>query len=106
MLAALESKMGIIDEFLNPRASETRGEFKGREIVVGLTSDLVSLYIDGRSVDSKRPLLLPQRDVAILRGPIEVSDSHHLVEVFGQSGLLRAKIKICVDGNKIAGDDF
>ncbi|HEY8033490.1 MAG TPA: hypothetical protein VIF02_14255 [Methylocella sp.] len=98
--------MGIIDQFLWPRARETKCEFEGHMIAVGLMPEEVTLYVDGNKVDSKKPLLLPRRDVAILRGPTQVGDSRCLVEVFAQSGFLGAKIKICVDGNRIAGDDF
>jgi hypothetical protein len=52
------------------------------------------------------PSLWPRGDVALIRGSIREGDQIHVVEVYGRSGLFRAKIKICVNSKKIAGDEF
>jgi hypothetical protein len=95
-----------VEEILTLGPSETKGVFKQHSIAVVLHSKKVSLYIDGQNVDSSKVYWWPKKDVALLRGSIKDSDKRHVVEVYGISGLRRARIKLCVDGERIAGDAF
>ena len=73
--------------------------FKG---LSGLSTN-IRLYIDGNVVDTSSESFSVSSDVAILRGSIEVRKKIHVVEVYARS-VLRTKIKICIDGTKVAGD--
>jgi hypothetical protein len=85
---------------------EFKGTFKGHQVAVRLSSKELKLYIDGSGVDSVPPFSFPKKNVTLVRGPIKHGKALHLVEVYGRTGFFRPKIKICVDGQKIAGDDF
>ena len=45
-------------------------------------------------------------DSPIMRGQIVDGDKVHVVEVYARSGLFRVKLRIHIDGKKVAGDDF
>ncbi len=92
---------------------EVKADFDGHQIAVrnswgpalsfkSLNTEL-RLYIDGKVVDSNTELFSITRKSAYLRGNIEISGQFHIVEVYVRA-LIRTKIKICVDGKKIAGD--
>jgi hypothetical protein len=86
---------------------EYKGTYKGHPIAVHLSSRDLKLYIDGESVDSVPPLRWLRKDVALVRGAIKEGESVHIVEIYGRSMFIRRpKIKICVDGERIAGDTF
>jgi len=87
-------------------AVETKCTFKHHLISVYTSSANVSLHIDGNQIASRTPQLLPKKHIPILEATINDKFFNHKVEVFGKSGLFKASIKICVDGKKIAGDDF
>lgn len=95
-----------IDGFLTRSPSETKCAFKKHPIAVILDNKKLSLYIDGQSVDTSRVYWRPKRDVALLRGAIKEGRKSHVVEVYGMSGFLRSNIKICVDGERLAGTEF
>jgi hypothetical protein len=89
------------------KAWETKCVFEGHQVAVRITYQEVKLYIDGVKVDSSKTSVFPERDIAFVRGAIKGGDRTSIVEVYGQSAWWgRPKIKICVDGQKIAGDEF
>ncbi len=96
----------LLESFNRRSPYEFKGTFKGHQVAVRLSSDELKLYIDGAGIDSTRPFSWPKRDVTLVRGPIKDGEEVHIVEVYGRTGFRRPKIKICVDGQKIAGDDF
>jgi hypothetical protein len=98
--------LDIIDELLNAGPIEVKTRFYEAKIAVRLDSKEIKLYVDGKSVDTAKVSFFPKRNVALLRHEIKRDNVGHEVEVFGKSGFFRAKIKICVNGIRIAGDDF
>ena len=107
-MGAADEFRKLVGEFLSDRTPyEYKGIFEGHQIAVRLSSKELKLYIDGKGVDSVRPFIWPKRDVALVRGVIKSGQQAHVVEVHGRSTILRRpKIKISVDSEKIAGDDF
>lgn len=92
---------------------ELKAEYLGHQIAVrnswepslslkALTSD-VKLYIDGEIVDTNLEILGIRNKAALLRGMITDQSQRHVVEVYAHS-MWRTKLKICVDGTKVAGD--
>ncbi len=64
------------------------------------------LYINGDRMDSDKSGI-NTGSTAMLRGTVPNEDgSRSVVEVFGRSGLFSIKIKICVDGQWVGGDEF
>jgi hypothetical protein len=96
----------MLGEILNYSPFTTIGSFLGHEIEVSLDFKKISLYIDGKKIDSSRVYLWPKRDAILLRGAITAGEREHAVHVYGKTGLLRGSVKICVNGRRIAGDDF
>jgi hypothetical protein len=95
-----------IEIILSPSPSAITGRFSGHEIIVSFDHKKMCLYIDNELAESTRTYLWPQKDAALLRGAIKEGEVKHMIHVYGRSSLLKAKIKICVDGERIAGDDF
>jgi hypothetical protein len=96
--------------------TECKTEFLGHQIVAhnswGPTFSMKSftgenrLYIDGKVVDTNKDVLALS-DTPIMRGGVtDESGKIHVVEVFARSGLVRVKLRIHVDGQKVAGEDF
>jgi len=86
---------------------ETKGDFRGHQIAVRVTVEELKLYVDGTCVECAKALLAPSPDVALVRGAVKDGESIHVIEVYGRSVWFgRPKIKLCVGGVKIAGDDF
>ena len=92
---------------------ELKAEYLGHQIAVtnswepglslkALTSD-VKLYIDGEIADTNMEILGISNKAALLRGVITDQSQRHVVEVYARS-IWRTKLKICVDGTKVAGD--
>jgi hypothetical protein len=105
---------------------EIKTEYRGHQIVVRnswgklslhslLRADIVTavqefgdetkLYVDGKVVDSTNELIITT-DGALLRTCIEDSGQRFQVEVYAAAGWLKNLIKVCIDGTKLAGDDF
>jgi hypothetical protein len=63
------------------------------------------LYIDGKVADTNSETLAVS-DSPIMRGQIVDGAKVHVVEVYARSGLFRVKLRIHIDGKKVAGDDF
>jgi hypothetical protein len=95
-----------IEDFFNYSPSTIIGNFNGHDVEVSWDSKKISLYIDGQIAESSRVYLWPSKDSVLLRGVISEGQNKHVVRVYGISGLLKASIKICVDGKRIAGEDF
>lgn len=92
---------------------ELKADYLGHHIAVrnsweaglslkALTSDM-KLYIDGEIADTNLEFFGISSKSALLRGAITDQGHPHLVEVYGR-WRWRTKLKICVDGTKIAGD--
>jgi hypothetical protein len=96
----------ILDAILNPSPSEFKCLFEKTKIAVWIDAKELKLYVNGQSVDTAKVSLFPKRNVALLRGVIKEGENIHEIEVFGRSGILRPKIKICVNGQRISGDEF
>jgi hypothetical protein len=96
----------LLDTILTPSPKAVKGTFMNHTIEVMLTERKVVLYIDNKRVDSSRVYLYPDSDVALLRANISSDKKSHLVNVYGKSGLFSASLKICVDGERIAGEEF
>lgn len=61
------------------------------------------LFIDGRLVDTNSALTSVSKKAPLLTGIVVIGTSTHQVEVFIRA-IFRVRMKICVDGRKIAGD--
>jgi hypothetical protein len=92
---------------------ELKADYLGHQIAVrdswepslslkALTSDM-KLYIDGEIADTNLEFFGISNKAVLLRGAISDQGHWHLVEVYGR-WIWRTKLKICVDGTKIAGD--
>jgi hypothetical protein len=95
-----------VEDFFNYGPSTIMGNFNGHDVEVSLDFKKMSLYIDGQIAESSRVYLWPRKDSVLLRGVISEGQNKHFVHVYGRSGLLKASIKICVDGKRVAGEDF
>lgn len=105
VLRAASDILTFLEEISDPTPLETKGTFNGHQIAVRLSATELKLYVDGQIADAVKPSLMPRRDVALVRGSIKDGARIHVVEVYGRSSF-RPKIKICVNGEKLAGDDF
>jgi hypothetical protein len=96
--------------------TECRAGFLGHQIVArnswGVTFSLKGmtgenrLYIDGEVVDTNTELIAIS-NTPIMRGRIvDQQNNPHVVEVYARSGLTRVKLRIHIDGKKVAGEDF
>jgi hypothetical protein len=94
------------DEIFIPSPFVTKGFYIGHEIEVFLDYKKICLYIDNASVDVSKVYLWPKKDVVLLRGFIKDVNRTHTVKFYGQNGLVRGRIKICVDDEWIAGEKF
>jgi hypothetical protein len=89
-------------------AKELEADFRGHRIVVrnswsfSLKTE-ATLSIDGRVVDTNPKTFSLSPSVPVLRGAIASPGREDVVEVFIRS-VVRTRIKICVNGTKIAGD--
>ena len=92
---------------------ELKTEFGGRQIAVrnawGPALSLKAfwgearLYIDGKVTDTAADAFSINGRVAILRGGIQIGERTHVVEVYVRA-IFRTKLKICIDGKRVAGD--
>ena len=93
--------------------TECKADFFGHQIVArnsfafSLKSVIgeARLYIDGEQVDLNTDAMALSAS-PIMRGRITEGGRAHIVEVFARSGLWRVKLRIHVDGQKVAGEDF
>ena len=85
---------------------ELRAKFKGHDIrVVNTWFSGVKLYIDSDLKDTNQELFMLTSKRALLSSSLTVDDTRHTVEVFFKA-LLTVKIKICIDGEMVAGELF
>ncbi len=96
--------------------TECKAEFLGHQIVArnswGPTFSFKGvegenkLYIDGEVADTNKDTFAFSA-APIMRGRIVDGDGKpHVIEVFGRSGLFRVKLRMHIDGRKVAGEDF
>jgi len=96
--------------------TECKAEFLGHQVVArnswgpaisfkALTGEN-RLYIDGKVADTNTDVLAFS-EAPIMRGNItDENGNAHIVEAFARSGLVRVKLRIHIDGQKVAGEDF
>jgi hypothetical protein len=92
---------------------EVKTEFRGHQIaarnVWGPAVSLkvmwteMRLYIDGELADTASDAVSFNKEVAILRGKFDVDGRPHIVEIYAFSSWT-VRMKICIDGEKVAGD--
>ena len=79
---------------------------KNRIIAMNSWFGGAKLYINGDCVDTDKTWITTS-STALLRGSVPNEDgSRSVVEVFGWTGLVSVKLKICVDGQWVGGDKF
>ncbi len=61
------------------------------------------LYIDGSVVDTHSEAFSISTTVPVLRGSLKIKSKIHVVEVYARF-VIRLKMKICIDAQKVAGD--
>lgn len=96
--------------------TECKTEFLGHQIVAhnswgptfslkGLTGEN-RLYIDGKVVDTNADTFALS-SAPIMRGSItDEANKVHIVEVFARSSWTRVKLRIAIDGETVAGEEF
>ncbi len=93
--------------------TEVKAEFRGSQIAArnswgpaislkGFVTE-ARLYVDGEVVDTNSDAFSWSSNVPVLRGRLKKGNKVHVIEVFARA-ILRIKLKICIDGEKIAGD--
>jgi hypothetical protein len=65
-----------------------------------------SLFVDGICCASTRELVALDKSKPRLTATVEVNGQPHEVQVFVWTSWRRVHLKICVDGERVAGDDF
>jgi hypothetical protein len=96
--------------------TECKAEFLGHRIVArnswGPALSFKSmtgenrLYIDGKVVDTNKEAVAIS-NAPIMRGRIvDQQNNPHVVEVYARSGWIQIKLRIHIDGKKVAGEDF
>src|SRR6516164_8138643 len=100
----VDRSFGFADRIFGP--TETKVMFKEHQIAIKLRVSSIQLFIDGKKVDPEKTALFPNKNVALLTASITEADKTHIIEVYGQSGFWQPKIKICIDQQKVGGDDF
>jgi hypothetical protein len=95
------------DQVMGFLTTQVRHEFEGHQIlVVHQESAGIKLYIDGEVKDT-----LPDetwnfsRRIAVLSGRIDINGKAYVVEVF-RKGNFFTRLKICIDGVRVAGSLF
>jgi hypothetical protein len=88
---------------------EVKTEFHGHQIVVrtswgsaGFATE-AKLYIDGNVVDRNSESVVLSKRNPVLRGSLKLKGKVHVIEVYDQF-IFRLRMKICIDGDKVAGD--
>jgi hypothetical protein len=108
-------------------AREIRAEYRGFQIVVqnswanGFIPALVSegfegarkalgdetrLLIDGKVVDSTKDWILWPTTAPLLQSFLNDENDKYIVTVHARASWLKNLLKLCVDGKRIAGDEF
>ncbi|MDN3646693.1 hypothetical protein QWY75_10825 [Pontixanthobacter aestiaquae] len=85
--------------------NEVRAEISGHQVRVANYVNSAKLYIDGDCRDTFEELFSLGREPS-LSASISDTPRPTLVEVFLKTGLLKVKIKICANGQFVAGDNF
>jgi hypothetical protein len=96
----------LFDDALFPSPIAIKHLFAEHVIEAVLTRKDLALFIDNNRVDTSDVYLQPSQDTALLRGSISVGNRLHLVDVYGRSGMFKPSLKLCIDGEWVAGDRF
>jgi hypothetical protein len=68
--------------------------------------DETKLLVNGQIIDSTKAWILSPRSTLLLQASIDGDNGKHTVTIYAKSALLKNLLKICVDGERIAGDEF
>jgi hypothetical protein len=68
--------------------------------------DETRLLIDGKVVDSTKDWILWPTSVPLLQTCLSDESSRYVVTVHARASWLKNLLKLCVDGERIAGDEF
>ena len=83
-----------------------KAEYKGYDTRAVIKSGMCELYVNGKIVSRFKEKLDSECPEPIMRTVLEISKvNQENLEVYAISGW-RSKAKICIDGRRIAGDDF
>lgn len=84
--------------------TEVRAVLLGKQITaINQAFEGAKLYIDGEVADSAGKMAFPSRKIASLLGRIVDAEGHvHVIEVYIK-GFLFIQMRICVDGERVAG---
>jgi len=85
----------IFANFLNHEILVTNSWFTGAK-----------LYIDGVCCSKNHQLFALNKSKVRLTGNLNIDGQDHAVEIFAWAPFVTVHLKICVDGNQIAGGSF
>lgn len=68
--------------------------------------DETCLIVNGKTVGSTNTWILSRTSTLLLETSLEDQGNRYNVAVYGKSSWLKNLIKLCVNGERIAGDDF
>jgi hypothetical protein len=68
--------------------------------------DETLLLVNGEVINSTKTWIVSPKSTLLLQSHIETSEGKRTVTVYARSALLRNMLKVCVDGERIAGDNF
>jgi len=95
-------------------STECKTDFLGHQVVAHSSwgfslKDIMGehkLYVDGKVVDTCAPTFALS-NTPVMRGSItDDAGKVHIIEVYARSGWTRVKLRIHIDGQKVAGEDF
>lgn len=79
---------------------------EGFEAARKALGDETRLLIDGKVVDSTKDWILWPTSVPLLQTCLTDENNNYIVTVHARASWLKNLMKLCVDGEKIAGDEF
>lgn len=68
--------------------------------------DETRLLIDGKVVDLTKAWILSPKSALVLQTSLDQDKDRYVVTVYAKASLFRNLLKLCVNGERIAGDDF
>jgi hypothetical protein len=105
-LSLLKYTRDTIDDLFVWSPTSVKCRFLEHTVEAVLTAREITLFIDNNRVASSKVYLYPSTDTALLRGNIRSGDRLHLIDVYGKSGIFSASLKICINGERVAGAQF
>jgi hypothetical protein len=68
--------------------------------------DETRLLIDGKVVESTKDWILLPKSTLLLQACLNDDNNKYVVTVYAKATWLKNLLKLCVDGERIAGDEF